>query len=196
RPRRNQAAQRALELAPLALSTDSRSYQDHVWLGQILWALGRNDEAEKQLREGIALADDAPDPWVALVQFLARTKQQDRAEAVLREARSKVAPERQVLALAQCCEALGRGEEAEKQYLAALKERPDDANLLRGVAHFYLRNGRPQQAEAHLRHLLDGRVKASADDLAWGRRSLAFSLATTGTGAALEQALVLLEQNR
>jgi tetratricopeptide (TPR) repeat protein len=193
---RNQDAERALELAQLAVSADSRSYQDHVWLGQILWALGRNDEAEKHFREAITLADDAPDPWVALVQFLARTKQQDRAEEVLREARAKVAPERQVLALAQCCEALGRGQEAEKQYVAALKERPDDANLLRGVAHFYLRNGLPHQAEPHLHHLLDSRVKASADDLAWGRRTLAFALATTGTGTALDQAMVLLEQNR
>ena len=75
---RNQQHERALELARQAVSADSRDYRDHIWLGQILWALDRPAQAEQALRHAVALADQAPDAWVALIQYLART---DRTHA-------------------------------------------------------------------------------------------------------------------
>src|SRR5262249_56698093 len=69
---RRQDGQRAVELAQTA-ADESRDYREHVWVGQVLWAVGRNDEAEGHLRRAVALEEERPEPWVALVQFLART---------------------------------------------------------------------------------------------------------------------------
>ena len=71
---RRQDAQRALELAQSAVAAESPDSRDHVWVGQVLWAVGRHDEAERHLRRAVALAEDRPEPWVALVQFLASHK--------------------------------------------------------------------------------------------------------------------------
>lgn len=187
---------RALELAQAAVAAESRDYRDHLWLGQVLWALGRNDEAEGHLRQAVTLAEGRPEPWVALIQYLARVGQAEKAEAALADARARIEEGVRAVALAQCYEALGREALAEKQYGEAVQGRPDDPAALRAAADFYLRTGRPTAAEALLRHFLDPTVKAPPPDLAWARRSLAFALAAKGDPREADRALALLEENR
>jgi tetratricopeptide (TPR) repeat protein len=193
---RRQDGQRALELAQAAVGSESSDYRDHLWVGQVLWAVGRNDEAEGHLRRAVELAEGRPEPWVGLVQFLARVGQIEKAEAALADARVRIEESARAVALAQCYEALGRGGLAEKQYGEALQGRPDDPAVLRTAADFYLRTGRPSAAEAQLRHFLEPAVKASPPDLAWARRSLAFALSAKGDPRERDRALALLEENR
>ena len=138
---RNQHHERALELAGHAVPADSTDYRDHIWLGQIFWAIGRQPQAENALRHAVRLADTVPDTWVALVHYLARTEQKNKAEAAIQDAQGKIPAERAPLALAQCYEALGRKDRAEEQYHLTLAAKPGDVLVLRSVADFYLRGG-------------------------------------------------------
>jgi tetratricopeptide (TPR) repeat protein len=192
---RNQQHERALELASQVVPAASRDYRDHIWLGQILWALGQQAKAEDALRHAIELSDTTPDTWVALIQHLARTGQATKAEATVLEAQRKLAADRAPLALAQCYEAVGRKDEAEKHYRAALAARPDAVAILRSLADFYLRTGQPDQAEPHLRRIIALRGEALEGDGPWARRNLAVVLALRGGQQQLQEALALVERN-
>jgi tetratricopeptide (TPR) repeat protein len=175
---RNQDPVRAVQLAQQAVSADSTDYRDHLWLGQILAASERRSvEAERRLRRAVELADNVPETWVALVQYLARTEQKQEAEAALHKARAKLPADQGPLALAQSYEALGHLDQAQEQYQAALTAKPNEVAVLRSVASFYVRAGRSAGAEPHLRRILDRKLAVSDQDVGWARRSLALVLA-------------------
>jgi Tfp pilus assembly protein PilF len=134
--------------------------------------------AEKNLRDAVRLADKEPEPYVALVQFLARHKRDQDADVVLEEARKRLPAGRARLALAQCDEALGRNKSAQARYEEALQGHRQDATIVRRVAGFYWNNGQLLEAEPLLRDIVEGRVAdPTAEDVAWARRHLALLLA-------------------
>src|SRR5262249_55044440 len=161
----------------------------------ILWAVERTAEAEEVLEKAVTLFEKVPDTWVALVQLQARSKGTDKVEATLKRASQKMPADQIPLVLAQCNEILGRLGQAEKQYEAVWAANPDSLSILRQVSDFYMRTGRPQLAEPHLRHIADPGAKASADELAWSRRNLAVAMAASGDYLRLTEAMVLIEQN-
>ena len=67
----NQNAQEALRLATQAVSPASRDYRDYLWLGHIYHRTGSDSGSEEVLRQGVALAPDTPDTWIALAAHLA-----------------------------------------------------------------------------------------------------------------------------
>lgn len=113
------ARTRALALARKAIRSDSKNPRDYLWLGQIATLAGQPREAEKAFRQARQLAPSDPEPWVTLILFLARTDVK-KAAAELAEAERQLPKDQAPLALGICCEALGRREEAEKHYGAAL----------------------------------------------------------------------------
>ncbi len=167
---------RALALAQKAVADDGKDYRDHVWLAQMLWAARRHDEADAHFRRAVELAPAAPAPWVARVQFLARTGKQDRAAALIEDARGKIAPDQAALALAQCHEAVGQVKEAKELYDKALASRPQDVAVLRGLVLFQLRLGELREAEPLLQTIIRLTIRAP-EDAAWARRMLALVLA-------------------
>jgi tetratricopeptide (TPR) repeat protein len=191
----NQDAERALKLALNAVSTTSKDYHDHLWLGQILGAVGRLEEAEKTLRYAQTMAPDMADPWVALIQFLARTGQVEKAKTTVQEVQLVLGSGLPAVALAQCYEAISQMDRAEEQYQRALQAKPNDVTVLRKVADFYLRQGRPKQAEPHLRRLIDPAFKAPQSDVAWARRGWAILLAADSDYRRFHEALRLIDQN-
>lgn len=183
---------RALGLARRAVSADSKDYKALMWLGQVLLLAGQPAEAEPVLRRAVALADQVPETWVALVHALTRMKQKEAAEAALKAAEKKLPDTPQKpLALASCYEALGRRAEAKKQYEAALAAHPEDVAVLRNAALFYLRLGALDKAERQLRALMALQEKAP-EDAAWARRTLAVGLASSGDYQRSRMALSLL----
>src|SRR5262249_32972316 len=130
-------------------------------------------------------------PWVALVECLARAGQKEKAEAAVKEARSRLTAEPARPALARCYEAVGQLEQAEEQHRIALPA-PLDMNVFRGAAAFFLRTGQPGKAEPYLRGLLDMRNKVAAAEQAWALRSLAALLAQSGDARQFREALTLL----
>ena len=172
-------AERALSLARQAVAEQPKDHRNHLWLGLSLWASGKPVEAEASLRRALELADHVPETWVALVQFLAGTGQADKAEAAAREAEEKLPPAQAPLALAQCCEALGQPDRAEKHYLAALAATPADAVVLRNAASYYLRRGPALKAEPLLRNS-STRRPGRRQTTRRGRRNLAVEMAGRG----------------
>jgi tetratricopeptide (TPR) repeat protein len=190
---RLQNSDRALEWARQTVPVDSKNYRDFVWLGMVLEATDQQARAEASFRRAIALAGNVPDPWVALIQHLARSNQVTRAEEAIREAERSLgdAP----LAFGQCFEAIGRRDRAEIHYQKALSASPKEASVLRSVASFYLRGNQFTKARPCLDSLSSAQVKAEEGDRMWARRALAVARASNGKRKDFEAALDLLNQN-
>lgn len=185
----------ALNMAQSLVSPESKAYQDHLWLGRILWSQDKRVEAEKSLRHACALAETEPDTWVTLIAFLAATNQKKPAEQAIEQARKKLPADKAALALAACYESVGDLKQAEGYLLAALKDKPDDVPMLRNVASYYLRHEEVKKAEPSLRAILAPEQKASPADVAWARRGLALVLSAEGNRRRYEEALALIDSN-
>src|SRR5262249_24458213 len=176
-----------------AVQNDSRDYRDHLWLGGLLAAAGKEHarQGEGHLRRAVELGSlkGEPEPYVALVGFLAARKERAaEAEAVLAEVRAKVPPEQQPLTLARCYAYLGK-DEARKAYEAALQAAPDDPAVLKDFASFHLQREQFKEAEPLLRRLLDGKRKLSEEDAQWAHARLALLLAAGNDFARFKEAL-------
>jgi predicted Zn-dependent protease len=186
----------ALQLAKQAVDPKSKDPTDHVLLGLVIAAAGRDEEAkkeaEKEFRLACELAGADPDPWVWLVSFLAGSGQKAQAEKAIDDAQKKLPPERSSLALAACYAIVSKGEQAEKCYQKALQEKPDDALVLHSVAAYYMQSGQPQKAAEHLRKLLR---LTSGEEQAWVRRTLALAMGSTIYRQPHAEALALVEEN-
>jgi tetratricopeptide (TPR) repeat protein len=183
---------RAVELAQQAVPPEARDYRDHLWLAQILETAARPAEAEEVFRRAVKQFADTPGPWVALVQFLARSGRAADAAAATRDAERHLAGAGAALALARCAEALGRIAEARTRYEAALAAAPDNPVLLQALAQFYLRQDQHRQAVPLLRALLSDPVEIPSAMADWARRELAFAFAAPATGEAVGRGLDLL----
>jgi tetratricopeptide (TPR) repeat protein len=163
---------------------DKRVIREMVQLGQALAARGqRQPEAEQKLRQAVEVAGNVPETWVSLVQYLAATGQRKAAEAAIRDARARLESSNPrgaetALALGLCYEAVGRIEQANKEFLSALAGNQNDAGVVRAVADFYLRVGSAEGAKPLLERITGRQLKVTDGDIAWARRGLAMVLAT------------------
>lgn len=181
----------ALELARKAVPSDSKDYRDHIWLGRLLWAAGMPAEAEASLRRALALADQVPETWVALVQHLVRTDDKKQAEAVIRQAEDKLPRGTALLDLAQCYDMIGNADRARGFYEAAFAARPEDVKVLRDMALFCLSSKRPKDAETHLNKIRQLKSSPPAA-VSWANRALALITASRGGSENSQAALALL----
>lgn len=185
--------QKAESLARQGLAAGANDFREYLWMGQVLAARGRaNADAEKAFRRAVALADKAPETWVALVRFLATAGQTEAARAEMDKSRSRIAPDKLPLALGQCAEALGQMDEARGHYLTAMQAHPDSVPARRLAAGYFLRAGQPVDAETVLRPIVEKKMKASDEELAWARRLLALTLASGADARRQREALGLV----
>ncbi|AGA26775.1 tetratricopeptide repeat protein [Singulisphaera acidiphila] len=192
---RHQDRKEALELASRAVSSQSRDYRDHLWLGQVYWSAGERVKAEASFRRALELADTVPETWIAWVEYLSKSDRKEQAEAAIRQAESKLPPERVPLALALCFMAAGDLDRAEEKFLATLAVRPHDPATLRVVADFYLRIGKIAKADPYLKRILDARIQSSEPLVLWARRKRAFGLALQGGYPQIREGLALINRN-
>ena len=190
---RQQDPARALTLARAAVRKDSRDYRDYLRRGAVLAANGKLEEAGVDLRRAVELAPEQPDAWLALVQFLVRTGHADDARAtLLKEAGTKVPKDQASLTLAEGYELLGEPDRAREQYGQAVKEKPEDFAARKRAAGFAMRAGPLADAEALLRPVVAGQVKAPPADAAWARRGLALVLSADPDEKHFTEALALV----
>ncbi|PQO38060.1 tetratricopeptide repeat protein [Blastopirellula marina] len=185
---------RALELAQDA-ATNSKDYRDHLWLAQVLGVQERNKESEEKFRYAIELAPDAPEVWVGYVGFLARSKQESKAQAVIAEAKEALSRDKASLALASCYETLKQLDSAEEHYKKAIGSSPKDIEVLRRIANFYLSQGNATEALSYLEDIISQGSEVEADDLNWSRRNLAIAIGMRGNREGFERAMSLLDEN-
>jgi tetratricopeptide (TPR) repeat protein len=187
---------RAADLARQAVPADLRDWRSEMWLGQMLAACGQADEAESVLRQAVALADDLPDTWTALIAHLNNQNRAAATEAEITAMKEKIAPDRLEVALGDCYQALGRLDVAEKHYQTARRQQPRDDQAMQRLASYYLRLLQPAKAEPALRDLLDPANPVPPASVAWARRQLALILAMANDADRHGEALALLERNR
>ena len=151
---RRRITPQALNLAKKAVSAQSNNYQDHIWLGQVLWIIGqraategrkeemksRNVEARNELLRAVQLGRDRPDAWVALIQILVRMDQRGEAEAYLAEAEKALSEADSPLALAQAHEALGNVDRVEPLLRKALDNKPGDVVTIQALANHLIKS--------------------------------------------------------
>ncbi len=166
-------------------------------------------EAEKAFRRALTLNDKAVESWISFVQFFASSDQLAKAKEVVGEAAGKIPAKEAPAALAQCYEVLRDAEQVQKKtdeatedgaraqqkYEAAMAAAPDDPQIIRRVADFYLRSRQLASAEPLLKQLLAGKGNPPADDVVWARRQLAMTWASYGGYANLQRASKLIEEN-
>jgi tetratricopeptide (TPR) repeat protein len=179
----------------LLVAETPRDYRPYLGLGRTLWTVtGPSPEVEATFRQGLALSDHAADAVATLVQYLVRTGHKDGAEAVVAQARADLPPDRALVVLPYCHEILGRVEEADRGYQAALAAKNPPAFVFRQAADFYLRHNQFARAAPHLRKLLETGVDVPEADLLWARRNLAIGLAVSGGYPGFQEALALLDE--
>ena len=190
---RNQDYAGALGEAEGVVPENSEDHRDLLWLAQLRWAAGQ--PAEPLLRRAVALAPAAPEARLGLVTYLAGTGRPQEARAALAQAEAELPRRASLLALAQAAEVVGEPDRAGALYAEALAaadkaDRPARLAALRGAAGFELRGGRVDEAEGHLREIID--LGGASTDTAWARRLLATTLARRGDPSRTLQALELL----
>jgi tetratricopeptide (TPR) repeat protein len=199
---------RAVETARKAAS-ESKNYESHLWLGQVLGIAGRqakidgqtkkaealSAEAEKAFRRAVDIEPKIAMTWVALIQFLSAAGVKDRAEQAVNEASQKIPAKQAPLALAQCYEALQKFDVAQEKYAAALAAAPDDPQIVHAVADFYCRARLSKQAEVQLNRIIDRKVASPQADVLWARRQLALMIANRGGYQNFQKARELIDKN-
>jgi tetratricopeptide (TPR) repeat protein len=189
---------KALAIAGQAVDPNSKNFRDQLWQAQMLSAANKDKEAKKdeeaysRFKQAIALAPAEPEPYVALVQFLAARGKGDEAKRVIDEAGKALPAEKAPLALAQCYDSIGLTTEARKQFDEAVKQRPGDVGVLRAAAEFYLKTGQIDAVAPILRVVAEGRVQASPENVAWARRGLAVVLSASMDYEKFKEALRLV----
>jgi tetratricopeptide (TPR) repeat protein len=182
---------RALSLARSAVAQDAKDYREQLWLGRMLWLSGEAKEAEPAFRRALDLADNIPDTWVALIQYLAAVGRTEDAEREIENAQHKLPKDQASLALAQCYEAVGRPGRARELYQSALAAHPEDVATLQAAAVFSLRSGETQDARRHLEKILTLKFKDPDAARAAGR-TLAVVLMAGGDYQESRRALALV----
>ena len=183
----NRDFQQAEGIARLAVKARPGDFQERIWLVRILMDSGKLPEAESEIRQAIAEARTDSARWITLVEFLVLTGQPEKAEQAVGEAQASLpqAP----LALAQCCETVGRSYQgsnatdlAKKWYgeakqwfdkAKASRKDPNDLTIDRQLAGFFLRTNQLAEAQNQLNEIL--KQKGDADVVAWATRNLALT---------------------
>ena len=186
-------AQTASQFARRLVHPQSKDYRDQLWLGQVLSAGGRESaDAEAAFRQAVALGESRPETWVSLVRYLAATGQFAKAVDEIALAEKKLADDVKRLAVAQCYDALGAQDQAEQAYRAVLEQATSSVAANRAAGDYFLRAGKPRDAESVYRKLLEGDLRPGDADVLAARRGLALALARVGSPRAVPEALRLV----
>src|SRR5262249_54749103 len=115
-----------LASAGKAVAAGSIDYRDHLGLAAALAAEGRTPEGETVLRRATEAAGDAAMTWIALTAHRVRTGRKHMAATTVETARTTLVRRDATAALAACYELIGRDDQAEELFCAALAARPRD----------------------------------------------------------------------
>jgi predicted CXXCH cytochrome family protein len=138
----------ALRIAP-------RSVQAWVNLSGIQSVQGREDEAERTLRDAVAIMPDEARLHHALGLSLARSGRLEEALAELERAAGLSSAPEFVYAYAVALHSSGRARQAIRRLEAARVRHPNDRNLLFALAAYYRDAGDTASAIRHARRLLE-----------------------------------------
>ncbi|REJ88666.1 MAG: hypothetical protein DWQ35_19565 [Planctomycetota bacterium] len=156
--------------------------------------------AEDEYRAAVRKASDIPQTWLSLISFLASSKKDlPSAETVLREAETRLPDDQARYVMAQGYMYVQDFAQAEHYLRAILAGDPDNLQIKRTLADYYLRTRQNAKAIEELNQIIDSQgtgAERDFTDILWARRQLASLLANTGGHQAFLEALKLLEDNQ
>jgi tetratricopeptide (TPR) repeat protein len=179
---RRQDDVRAREAAEKAVAAHSQNYRDYLVLARILFLANDQipaDEAkiEELLRKAVDLGKSEPEPWVALVEYLAHLKKAKELDSTIPKAERSMKGKLAKVALAQIYELGGRIADAKKIFQAAVVADSENLQVRNNAAAFYLRYQMLERARNELSKILELQ-KQRKEDSAGVRRVLAIALAS------------------
>jgi tetratricopeptide (TPR) repeat protein len=189
----------ALKSLNQAAPIDSNNSEDWIRRGRVLLRLKKLTAAEKAFRRAVNLAPDAPQPSLALVEYLLQMRREAEAEREIRSIENRFSENMATRAMGQSYAWLGNRLMAEHYLTAAVAEKPQDMSREQALARYHILNSRPLLAIPHLNSILENKLSADIpmDALAvWARRALARVLASIPNHRSFRQALALVEANR
>lgn len=166
----------ALVAAVKAVSPDSKNPRDHIWLGQVYWAVGEKAKAESLFRKAVEMRPSAVEGWLLLIRYLATTDRKDEAIKTLERAKEKVEKVERPLFVALACAQTGQMELAEAAFRQARLERPDDLRIAQAEAEFFFQSGKLPEARSAFQRVIEMK-SATTEDKDFARRMLAIALA-------------------
>ncbi|NLE38846.1 MAG: tetratricopeptide repeat protein, partial [Pirellulaceae bacterium] len=183
--------------------------EDLVWLGQLLGIVGRRmqsegqdeearvlfDEGEQALRRAVVQKMDAPEPWIALIQFYGQAGQKEKARQTINRARLTLTTTAAATVLGQCYEVLDELDKAAEQYEIAVQANPKDPKIALQAAAFLARAKRIDEAKSHYLRVIQGKVDAEAPMKAEARRGMASLLSEQGGIENRRLAIEWLDRN-
>jgi tetratricopeptide (TPR) repeat protein len=146
-----------------ALATDAEEAEAHVWLGEALSRLGRRQAAQTHLKTAVKLAPSSPQAWLLLGSYYLTGGQVESAREALLTAH-RLDPENPApcLAMAEVKARAGRYQEVSTWIEAALDRAPQDPEIWKAVARFYL--SRNLEHEAHPKDAAEAAVVMAPED--------------------------------
>ncbi len=139
----------------------NNDFNYHLRVGKINLERARRNQSvktaediEPHLRKATELAPETPYTWMSLVGYLLESGQIVEAEQAVVDAATKMSSKNQNFILATLYQALGKNQEAAKEFENALKEDPQNYRVLGEVMGFYRRTGKPELAEEKLKAAL------------------------------------------
>jgi cellulose synthase operon protein C len=188
----------AVAIAERSLDEDKQlTVGDMLWFGQVLTRAGKTERAAEVFERARAQDPKRSEPWLALFANQLVSGQRQLAEQTLREAVEALVPPARQLVEAQCDELIGRYDEAEEGFRAAIAAAPGNVVVSRSLASYLIRRGRLAAARTELEAMAAATGEDSGTKSArmWARRALASIIAEPGGYRDVEQAVALLEEN-
>jgi tetratricopeptide (TPR) repeat protein len=148
-------ADRAARWAEAASRSRPDDAKAQAWQVQVLAAVGRSGEAETVLRARAEARPEAEGPWLDLLRFQAENGRRDAADQTIGRARAAVRTDRPELFEARCRWVAGDRPAADRAFREALARWPDDVTGRLTAASYFEETGRPADAIACLRAVLD-----------------------------------------
>ena len=164
------AAERSLR----AIDVEKADVDTLLWLGRLCGRCGRREQAGELFLRATQTAPDSPDAWLWLARFEVAGGNKDAAEGVIARGIEAVPEGAKKLLAARGAVTVGRLDDAERNFLAAVAASGADIAPAGHTVDFYLQRGKGKQAEAFLETLI-GRLAGdpSRNDLeSWGVRRL------------------------
>ena len=184
--------ERALEMARRGVQQRPKDPIAYLWLGQMLLAGDKTQEAETALKKAVELAPGDTRTLSGLFGFYIRTTQPDRARETLQQIvkNEKLSEAQRASILAGGYELLGDREQAKANYRKAAQQDPGDAAAqLRLVRHLLQTGADRAEPEQLLRGML-----ARWPDSSPARWMLAELLVERGGGQQWQEAQRLVEE--
>ena len=166
------AAERSLR----AIDVEKADVDTLLWLGRLCGRCGRREQAGELFLRATQAASYSPDAWLWLARFevAGGNGNKDAAEGVIARGIEAVPEGEKKLLAARGAVTVGRLDDAERNFLAAVAASGADIAPAGHTVDFYLQRGKAKQAEAFLETLI-GRLAGdpSRNDLeSWGVRRL------------------------